>query len=61
MLNHILSKLETKTLSFNSKKSIDLNESFVCKFPMNDTEEFASVQNCILNEIDFKSKLVNKY
>jgi len=61
LLNRILSKLETNSLGNNSQKSINLNESFVCKFPMNDTEDFASVQNCILNEFDFKSKLVNKY
>eukprot|EP00102_Acyrthosiphon_pisum_P021485 XP_016658695.1 PREDICTED: uncharacterized protein LOC100570126 isoform X2 [Acyrthosiphon pisum] len=57
LLNRILSKLETNSLGNNSQKSINLNESFVCKFPMNDTEDFASVQNCILNEFDFKSKL----
>ncbi|XP_050064983.1 uncharacterized protein LOC114131173 [Aphis gossypii] len=56
LLNRILSKIETNSLS-NSQKSINLNESFVCKFPMNDTEDFISVQNCILNEFDFKSKL----
>ncbi|KAL5239583.1 hypothetical protein ACI65C_006993 [Semiaphis heraclei] len=55
LLNRILSKLETHSLSKTSQ--IDLNESFLCRFPMNNIEEFALVQNCISNEFDFTSKL----
>ncbi|CAI6354202.1 unnamed protein product [Macrosiphum euphorbiae] len=61
LLNRILSKLETNTLSNNSQKSIDLDGSFVYKFPMKNTEEFGSVQNCILHEFDFKAKLAKYF
>lgn len=63
MLNRILLKVENiekmMTKNKNNDTSVLLNQSFLSKFPIDGQDGFLLVENCILNELDFVSKLVN--
>lgn len=62
MLNRILIKIgniENILSKNNEDKSALLDESFLSKFPITNAEGLLLVENCILNENSFASKLVN--
>lgn len=62
MLNRILIKItniETILSKKNEDKSALLDESFKSKFPITNAEGLLLVENCIVNENSFASKLVN--
>lgn len=63
MLNRILSKVEVQTnLGSNNLHSATANHpldsSFLSMFPINNKEQFASIEHTIITEQEFVSKLV---
>lgn len=63
ILNRILLKVENiekmmRKNKYNETSEL-LNQSFLSKFPIDGQDRFLLVENCILNELDFVSKLVN--
>jgi len=61
LLNRVLSKLENNSFEKNNQQSIQLDKTFLSNFPIDNAERFMSIENLILNENGFATKLVAIY
>lgn len=66
MLNRILSKVEVLETNLNNNRNLHsetanryLDSSFLAMFPINDKEQFVSIENTIVTEKEFVLKLVH--
>lgn len=67
ILNRVLAKVEVLESNSNNNNlssttsNYHIDSSFLLLFPIKNKEEFLSIENKIVNEIDFVSMLVNYF